>query len=400
MGLLDAVYGSADHLWLLIGRLTDFGYRDRKRKLKAVRATGADWKPNPGFCKFIARFGKGSPSRRGPPTRVPFGPAQDNRGQCDPDLASTSYSKGKWPGGVDPDTPHSSGNTERPREEGLPMYGMVPSRGSVQLPSAFANNPIRIKQSDQDDDNNEDATYGDAESEWESILAAFESFAQALGLDFLPLPPDATSPISTPFGPALQYRTQKIAVLWSYYFTGRILLHRLHPSMPPAMMVAADAAVPTTAEYAQTIGRIAAGINHPQLLNIEAGQLSPVLGSCLIEMTVPIFFSAVQYMDPAQRAWTIANMRNVSRLTGWKSSDSVVSGCERAWVIAAKQGRGPPYQPTSSDDRRPPAEPSPCRKGNNERRFVTMSNSSRIHWAMGILSLEDDISNLELKNRV
>ena len=397
MGLLDAVYGSVDHLWLLIGRLTDYGYRDRKRKLKTIKATETDWKPNPGFFKFMARFGKSNPSTSGPPTRVPFGPAQDNRGQRGPDPALASYSKG--PGGANQGTPLSSGNNERPSNVGPPMYGMVPSRGSVQLPSAFASTRHDSKQSDQDDDNYEDATYGDAESEWESILAAFELYAQALGRDFLHLPPDATPPISTPFGEALQYRNQKIAVLWSFYYTGRILLYRLHPSMPPAMMVAAGAAASTTAEYGQTIGRIAAGISHPQLLNIEADQLCPVLGSCLVEMTVPIFFSAVQYMDPAQRAWVIVNLRNTSRLTGWKSSDSIASGCERSWVVAGKQGRGPSYQPTTSDDRQPPAEPPSYRKGSSERRFVTVSNSRRIHWAMGILGLEDDVSNLELDDR-
>lgn len=392
MGRLDAIYGTADHLWLLLGRLTDFGYRDRKRKLKALKTSGTDWKPNPGFFKTMARFGRGN-MRGPPPTRMPFSPAHDNQERRGPDPAPASQPK----------------EAGRPRPENPPMYGMVPPRGPVRLPSAFVDNPHRMDQADRDDDGYEDATYSNAENEWESILSAFDSFSQALGRDFMPLPPDVVPPISTPFGPSLQYRTQTIAVLWAFYYTGRIVLLRLHPSMPPAMMVAAGAAASTTVEYAQTIGRIAAGVYYPHLLNIEADQLSPALGSCLIEITPPLFFASVQYIDPAQRAWTVVNLRNVSRLTGWKSSDSIVSGCERSWFMAGNQGRGPPYQPTS-DERLPFAEPLSHQKGdrqsqtggndNPEKRFVTMSKARRAHWALGVLSLEDDILNLDLNDRV
>lgn len=366
MARLDAIYGSADHLWLLLGRLTDFGYRDRKRKLKAAKAAGMDWRPNPGFLNFMARFAGSSSSMRGPP----------------------------------PQGPRGQGPALRPEESGgaktggsPPMYGMVPPRGPVRLPLAFVNNPRQLNPSDQDDDDAEYITYKDAEIEWESLLVAFDTFAHALGRDFMPLPLDTTPPIFTPFGLALQYRTLTIGVLWGFYYTGRILLLRLHPSMPPAMMVAAGVAASATAEIAQIIGKIAAGIYYPQLLNIEADSLSPTLGSCLIEMTVPIFFAAVQYMDPAQREWTITSLRNVSRLTGWKSSDAIASGCERSWVVAEKQGRGPLYQPTG-ERRKPTADhKSQFQKphGNAERRFVTVSKSERIHWAMGILSLEDDV---------
>ena len=391
IGRLDAVYGTADHLWLLLGRLTDFGYRDRKRKLKALNTSGTDWKPNPGFFKIMAQFGRGN-TRGPPPIRVPFGPAQENQERRGPPPTPASQPKGA--GG--------------PREENLPMYGMVPPRGPVRLPSAFVDNPHRTAQLDPDDDGYEDATYSSAENEWESILSAFDTFAQALGRDFMPLSPDEVPPMSTPFGPSIQYRTQTIAVLWAFYYTGRIVLLRVHPSMPPPMMVASSVAASTTAEYAQTIGRIAAGVYYPYLLDIEPDQLSPSLGSCLIEMTPPLFFSGVQYVDPAQRAWTVVNLRNVARLTGWKSSESIVSGCERSWFMAGKQGRGPPYQPIS-DERLPFAELLPPQEGdkqsqtqgfgNPERRFVTMSKARRMHWAMGILSLEDDILSLDLDDR-
>lgn len=229
------------------------------------------------------------------------------------------------------------------------MYGMVPPRPPPRLPSGFMD--VRQDRQDSPEDEYEDFTQIAAENEWEQILIALDTVAQALGRDFQPLPADVTRPISTPFGPALQYRTHTIAVIWGLYYTGRLLLHRLHPSMPPAMMMAAGVAASTTSDYAQTIGRILGGIYYPQRYNLQAGSLSPNLGSSLTEMSIPIFFAGVQLMDPAQRVWTVAKLREISRLTGFKTSDAIAGGCEKAWIVAAKLGRGPPYERTFGWDK-------------------------------------------------
>ena len=168
-------------------------------------------------------------------------------------------------------------------------------------------------------------------------------------------------------------------------------------------MVAAGVAAPTTAEFSQIIGKIAAGIYYPQLFNLEAGSLSPTLGSCLIEITVPIFFAAVQFTDSAQREWTVTKLRTVSRLTGWKASDAIVHGCESAWRVAAKQGRGPPYhQQAEAVTHQSPAWMSATESQaneNSERRFVKVK-PPYARYAMGILSLEDDMENLGINERV
>lgn len=228
------------------------------------------------------------------------------------------------------------------------MYGMMPSPGSAPLPPAFADTPHSLDTPTSDDDPL-DRPASDAEAQWEQIRAAFDLFGRALGADFGPLPADSTPPISTPFGPALQYRTHTIAVFWGFYYTGRILLHRMHPSMPPPAMVAAGVAAPTTAGYARMIGRIAAGIYYPPRFNREAGRLTPTLGATLTEVTVPLFFAGVQYTDPAQRGWTIAKLRDIARLTGWQTAAAIASGCESAWYFAAKKGRGPAYEYTTTD---------------------------------------------------
>lgn len=335
IGRLDAIYGTTDHLWLMLSRVADFGYRDRKRKLKTLRAAGTDWKPHPGLFKFMGRFASGA----GPPGPPPSGPPAGT-----PSPGSSAATGAGSPS-------DASGNSpQNPAPAEPPMYGMVPPKPPPRLPAGFMDSR-GDRQETPEEDVSEDFTYLAAEQEWEEILIALDIVAQALGRDFQPLPADVTSPISTPFGPALQYRTHTIAVIWGLYYTGRLLLHRLHPSMPPAMMMAAGVAAPTTAEYAQTIGRIMGGIYYPQRYNLQAGSLSPTLGSSLTEMSIPIFFAAVQYADAMQRSWIIAKMRDISRLTGFKTADAVAGGCEKAWIVASKLGRGPPYERSFGWDR-------------------------------------------------
>ncbi|KAJ5702806.1 hypothetical protein N7488_010354 [Penicillium malachiteum] len=405
MGRIDAIYGSADHFWLLLGRVTDFGYRDRKRKLKALRMAGTDWKPTSGLFRFMGRFAGGSRMPGGPRPPGPPGPPGPSGPPGPPPGppsfgSSNSSNAGSGPrSGPPSDSSQGSPPSQGP-PEGPPMYGMIPPQGPARLPDAFSRDRRGQRESPEQEDRSEDTSYADAEREWEEILVAMDTFMQALGRDFQPLPADVTPLIESPFGPARQYRTHTIAVIWGFYYAGRILLHRLHPCMPPAMMMTAGVAAPTTAEYAQIVGRITAGIYYPQLYNLQAGSLSPTLGSSLTEMTVPIFFAAVQYVDPVQRSWTIAKLRDVSRLTGWKTSDAIAAGCEKSWVMAAKYGRGPPYERSFMGDRDRDAEDVVQRDQNaafsEDRRFVTVRPTDSAFRAMGLLSLEGDMQNLEL----
>lgn len=320
---------------LLLGRLADFGYRDRKRKIKSLKAFGGEWRPNPDFFKFMARFG--------PKGRQPQGGAG---GPPPSDASGSSTLQG--PPVIRPPNP----SDQQSRQEEPQMYGMVPVRGPVLLPAAFVptGRASAVIPDDVEEGDMSSISFQDAEAEWENIVAAFDVFAGSFGPEYMPLSSDIAAPISTPFGPALQYRTHTIAVLWSYYYLGRILLNRFHPSMPPATMVAAGVAASTTAEYAQIIGKIMAGIYHPQQYNFDAGSLNPTLGGALTEITVPVFFAGVQYMDAAQRGWTVSKLCEISRLTGWQTSFSIAVGCESAWVAAAKKGRGPPYQYTTKKE--------------------------------------------------
>jgi hypothetical protein len=224
------------------------------------------------------------------------------------------------------------------------MYGMMPSEDPSPAPAAYTSmgeSPPYAGFTDDDDD----TTIGEAEAEWENILAAYQYYESQLGEAFAPLPADSTTPISSPFGPALQYRSHKIAVLWGYYYTGRIMLNRLHPSMPPAAMIATVTSASTCEHFAQTIGRISAGLYYPQIDIQEIGGVNPNLGAAWIEVTINLYVAAVQYTDTTQRDWTVTTFRKLGRLTGWQSADIIANGCEFGWIRRAEAGRGPPYTP-------------------------------------------------------
>ncbi|KAL4797029.1 hypothetical protein BDV19DRAFT_63049 [Aspergillus venezuelensis] len=394
LGMKNDLYGTADHLTLLMGRLSDFAVRDRKRKLEISKATGSSWKPDAKFGQFMARFAPrpgpgqgppngppGPPGSAGPPDNAGFGPP--------PNMGMGKGPPGSQgpPSGSRQSSNASSGSSPRPP----PFYGMIPSSGPKQLPAAFADIRDAANAFSQIEEEI-NASFEEAESEWESIVAAFDLFAQSLGPDFSPLAEDATMPVYSPFGLAIQYHTLNMASLMAFYYTARILLFRLHPSMPPWMQVATGYAASLTGELAQKIGRIAAGIHSAQISGSGLNGFSPTVGSCLIEVTVPIFFAAPQYMDPEQRAWIITALNNIARLTGWQTASTIARGCERTWITAAEQGRGPPYERREGTAWQQPAawkyaDAEANQEGNTERRYVTASNPPL--WAMGVLSLED-----------
>ncbi|KAI9839296.1 MAG: hypothetical protein M1819_003291 [Sarea resinae] len=365
LGRLDAIYGTMDHLLLLMGRIADFTARDQRRKRKVLDANGGFWRPPAGMSV-------------GPPGRAP-GPRGNQEGP--------SHSSGPIPPGVP--IP--------------PMYGMVPGIGPTKLPSAFESDPASKRHKDNSptlDTVELGAANVEAVEEWNQIRAAFRIFEESLGPDFQPLSSEYMQPLSTPFGPALQYRTYSIACIHAIYLMGLIIAIRSHPDMPPAPSIAAGIAAPRTAALANDIGRIAAGIRPTP----PSQPLSPSLGAALQESSLPLFFAGVQYQDPSQRRWLISRLLDISRRTGWQSSTAIANGCESAWTAMAKAGRGPPWErsvldPKSEDERlagRNPHETGVPPKDNSDRRFVTVHTGARVHWAIGLLGTEEDFANMTI----
>ena len=356
IGDLDAAHGTFDHLVLLLARITEYGAKDRERKLREIAANGGVWRPPPGLFQQSPPQGpQDRPMQRPPPSGPNLQP---------------------------PNNPN--------RETSPPMYGMAPST-PVQLPPGFneTRNAFPSPESAHSDTQQDlDALAAESLSEWEDMLAACNEFENALGPGFQPLPPGAAPVITTPFGPAIQYRTHTVACIWACYYLGRILLRRVHPSMPPAAMMAAGVSAAQTAQDAQLIGRIVAGVYGPQYPSPPVDP-SPSVAGILVELLIPVFYAAVQYTDGAQRNWTIALLRDITRLTGGKSSASVAGGCETAWIKAHEAGRGPPYKPVEDmpDVERRYAIISLVGTG-TDRQFVMVSQTESMDFAMGLLSID------------
>ncbi|SMR52836.1 unnamed protein product [Zymoseptoria tritici ST99CH_1E4] len=364
LGRADAVYGTFDHLLLLLGRIADFAARDRERKLKQMEANGGQWRPAPGMN--IPR----PPQAPGRPTGAAAPPAMPE------------------------------------------FYGMAPApRANVQMPSSYTPvydpgpTPQGAQRQDEIDWDLQAATQN-ALDEYGSIRAALHTFSTSLGEAFEPLSSEYQTPMDTPFGPALFYRAFDIGALWSVYNMAVIVAIRSHPHMPPAAHVAAAIAAPETAFFANEIGRIAAGI----VPGPTDQPLNPSLGASLNESCMPSFLAAVQFQDPEQRRTTVTRIYSIAKRTGWGSAELIANGIETAWVKAAAAGRGPPYERiartnyTSNDPRLngswehldPNATPNEM--DDNDRRLVKMKATARLNWAIGIMGVEDDVAKIRLSD--
>ncbi|KAL1638947.1 hypothetical protein SLS58_008405 [Diplodia intermedia] len=297
-------------------------------------------------------------------------------------------------------------------ETRIPFYGMAPSSSVRYMPSAFKpeNSPSPDPSIKLEDQAGLQAATQQALAEWQSIRDALSHYASHLGPAFAPLADEFTTPIPSPFGPALQYRSFDIAVLWAQYHMLEIILTRSHPSMPPAAMMAAGVAAQQTARLATDIGRIVAGIFSG--LGPHGAPLNPSIGAALIECIMPLFFAGIQYVDPHQRDWLVVNVKDIEARTGWASAGLVANGCQKVWERAGLAGRGPRYDYRREDPDKNPDERISGRKEEraasegrsltqeeeeaakqelSDRRYIWTNPGTRVHWAMGILSEEQDL---------
>lgn len=453
---LETTYATMDYLCLLMARLTDFGGKDQLRKRKVVAAQGGQWRPPPNF------FGPGNPPAGPPPSNPPASKAAPtNRPASTPahrmpgdGVASQhrppSMSAPTQPTSMPPPSQSQSQSQSRgqaPNTSAGPMYGMMPPpTGPVQMHSAFHAMSANIHDTayirsappqtpGQPSDNDLSAATANALQEHASITAAFDLFHRLLSNpEYAPLTPDTTPPIFTPFGAALQYRTYPISCIWAFYHVGRILLHRLHPHMPPAAMVSAGVSARLTHNDAQTVGRICAGLYLTSSYSLQNANLNPSLGSALMESSFSLFFAAIQFQDATQREWTISKLQDIARTTGWQTGAAIAAGCEVCWERMGAAGKGPKYVPKmdrgNKDERlsgrmrmgeasgergvgwgaekaeglgRARAgvgddvkeeEPNPLIS--HDRRFINVNANVRVHWALGVLGVEDDMARLDL----
>jgi len=110
-----------------------------------------------------------------------------------------------------------------------------------------------------------------------------------------------------------------------------------------------------------------------------------------------------QYQNSAQRNWTINRLHDIARLTGWQTARAIATGCETSWVKTAEAGRGPPY--TRIEVERevvPDIWSSPRRLERtiygleNEEKRLVIEKTDRVHYALGVLSMQLDFEDLDL----
>ncbi|KAF1982629.1 hypothetical protein K402DRAFT_424384 [Aulographum hederae CBS 113979] len=392
MGRPDSVYGTHDHVILLLGRIADFVSRDRVRKTKVMELNGGQWRPPPDSPFFGGSQGRGPPG--GPP------PGQGRPGGPPPGMQMPPHGQSDRRGLMA--QPQDQQQTP-PRPPNIPFYGMAPAAPAASMPSSYSAHKPDSPTSSSPGSTTSSPSYdlaaatAAAVDEWGQIRAALNVFASHFGPGFQPLSAEYHQPLATPFGEALAFRSYDIGVLWGLYYMCQIILIRAHPHMPPAAMMAAGVAAQHTAKYANDIGRIAFGII-PGPSNLP---LNPSLGASLCEITMPLFFAGVQYQDFHQRTWLVTHIRDICARTGWASAGMIAAGCERAWERAAQVGRGPPWQRMT--DRMPPLnEDERVHRGTghfaggepreiSDKRFVHVNAGTRVHWAMGILSEDRDV---------
>lgn len=284
-----------------------------------------------------------------------------------------------------------------------PMFpGMLPNVGKTSLPMGFS--PPREGSPPKENPDEIDLESGTAEAmrEWEAIRAAFETLRARFGPEFEPLGPEYADRRDSPFGPTLQYRTFSVAGVWLNYYMCLIHLYRTHPMMPPAAMIAQGIQARHTAHFAQEIGRIAAGLCDDLR---DVTEISTLVGAALVECSLPLFVSGIQFQDDVQRKWIIKRLHDIARLTGWQSARMIAEGCESGWRKAAEMGRGPPYtrDPNLMNEipksmvRGPPKIMARIEKLDSDDAKLAVARSERAAYAIGLIGIEQELSRLDLK---
>ena len=437
IGNANIPYATFDHLLLLLARLTNFGGKDRPRKQRVIASQGGQWRPPPGF--FSAKSLPAQASQAVP--TLASQPVSSVMATGSALLDSTNQREEKAKPAPAP-APAPSANEGRvrqskpgppiapPQQEGPAFSGMMPPpplppkmSASFQAmneqlqgrPPMAPNHELGKKPSEGSDLKVETEQ---ALKEHEAMTHAFDVFAQSLGPDFEPLMNDGSFPQTSPFGAPIRYRSAAIAAIWLHYYVGRVLLHRLHPQMPPAAMVSASVTAHLTKQYAQTAGKVAAGL-YAMTPGVAGDPLDPTFAGALIESTFPLLFAAIQYQDAPQRGWTISKLHDIARMTGWQTSGAVAAACEIAWERMGLAGKGPPYTRSldrNNKDARVNGASRRVDPGNTdnslgatdtgaeqESQFMSHDRSligkygpTRVHWALGLLSVEEDIRKLNI----
>jgi hypothetical protein len=93
------------------------------------------------------------------------------------------------------------------------------------------------------------------------------------------------------------------------------------------------------------------------------------------------------------------------RLTGWQTALAIASGCEASWVKTYEAGKGPSYEGSQDEGDVALAQGVYTTTRRIDRAFVGKSieerrmeleRPERVHYALGVLGLEEDFQGLDV----
>lgn len=395
IGSTANLHATMDHLWLILGRLADFGAKDRPRKLRKMAAIGGSWIPEPGFMSAPATSSEAHNADNRANSQKPAshtGDPRANEGRTRAPQAPPQLSKAKKPPPL--------------------FFGMMPppkippsmlSSFHITDTALCAGKSPSPPDTDLTDPNLTSATEA-ALKEHDAITAAFGIWINALGPDFAALPPRPNTGHRL-FGAIRHYSDPVLACVWSLYHLGKILLRRYHPYSPPAMMMSASVNRAFTKADAEAIASINMGLLERQAELASAGSINPTLVAALQELSFPVMFAAVQFEQAAQRTWVLDSLLDLAKYSGWRTSFSIASGLEAAWQAQGGYQRtlgsrtpydttGPNQKSLSGELNQTPEEEHRSRFVKHDRRLIDRFSDLRAFWAIGLLSTQEDLEGI------
>jgi len=105
-----------------------------------------------------------------------------------------------------------------------------------------------------------------------------------------------------------------------------------------------------------------------------------------------------------QRSWLIKRCLDIKRLTGWQTAEAIATGCETSWVKAAEAGKGPPYQRVMEKKTDQKVWYTARRRidqvlaEKNDHSKLLVARTDRVHYALGLLGVEEDFENLDFEH--
>jgi hypothetical protein len=244
----------------------------------------------------------------------------------------------------------------------------------------------------------DDTALKQAFNEWNQLLSAFNAWKKALSADFdSRVLPGAL----TPFGEVLVFQHPAIATLATLHLACMITLHRNRPDLSLVPAEASKVVMMTTFPLCQLTLRMLSGIMMDAMENTQVEQTSH--SKSMINSVMPAFLAGTCLQDPDQRNYLDSMLKDIFKLTGWRTALRVCQGLDVAWGRVARGFHGllntvdaDPKLAREKPSRKPESPGSERSSvlqdgkvtiggGAPESRFVLLDKSQALNAVVGVL---------------